>query len=150
MGVNEISAHLFIFFGGLMSMVTPPVALASYAGAAIAKSDLWRAGVWGFMLSLPAYILPFAFVLDESLLMIGSFGHIVQVTVLAALGVALMSIALVSSGEETLKVWGRALLFVSAVLLILPFKGSTLLAFAVAIPAVIRPVRYFFARRGKH
>jgi len=150
MGVNEIAAHMFIFFGGLMSMVTPPVALASYAGAAIADTDLWRASVWGFMLSLPAYILPFAFVIDTSLLMQGTLGHIVQVTLTAAIGVSLLSIALVGAGKDILKTGNRALLVVSAVLLILPFHGSTLLAIIVATPALVRPTRYYIARRREH
>lgn len=72
MGIEPIAAHLFILYFGLLSMITPPVAVASYAAASIANSNLWETGVWGLRLAAPAYILPFTFAMNPSLLLQGS------------------------------------------------------------------------------
>ena len=65
-----LAAHLFIFYFGMMSMVTPPVALAAYAGAAIAKGDVMRSAFAAFRFALVGFALPFAFVLRPELLML--------------------------------------------------------------------------------
>ena len=67
-----LAAHLFIFYFGMMSMVTPPVALAAYAGAAIAKADVIKAAFASFRFALVGFALPFAFVLRPELLMLTS------------------------------------------------------------------------------
>lgn len=75
-GVAEMSAHLFIFYFGLLSMLTPPVAIASYAAASIAQSDMWQTGVTGIKLALSAYLLPFVFALNPALVWHGSWQEI--------------------------------------------------------------------------
>ncbi|MFK7735655.1 MAG: TRAP transporter permease [Pirellulaceae bacterium] len=65
-----LAAHLFIFYFGMMSMVTPPVALAAYAGAAIAKADVIRSAFAAFRFSLVGFALPYAFLLRPELLML--------------------------------------------------------------------------------
>ncbi len=65
-----LAAHLFIFYFGMMSMVTPPVALAAYAAAAIAKGDVMRTAFAAFRFALVGFALPFAFVLKPELLML--------------------------------------------------------------------------------
>ncbi|MEM7456185.1 MAG: TRAP transporter fused permease subunit [Planctomycetota bacterium] len=70
-----LAAHLFIFYFGMMSMVTPPVALAAYAGAAIAKADVIRSAFAAFRFALVGFALPFAFVLRPELLMLNVEGE---------------------------------------------------------------------------
>ncbi len=65
-----LAAHLFIFYFGMMSMVTPPVALAAYAGAAIAKADVMKSAFAAFRFALVGFALPFAFVLRPELIML--------------------------------------------------------------------------------
>ncbi len=65
-----LAAHLFIFYFGMMSMVTPPVALAAYAGAAIAKGNIMKSALAAFRFALVGFALPFAFVLKPELLML--------------------------------------------------------------------------------
>ena len=72
-GVSEMSAHLFIFYFGLLSMLTPPVAIASYAAASIAGSDMWETGVTGIKLAITAYLLPFVFALNPALVWQGTW-----------------------------------------------------------------------------
>ncbi|MBL8673868.1 MAG: TRAP transporter fused permease subunit, partial [Rhodospirillales bacterium] len=71
-GLNPIAAHLFILYWGLISFITPPVALAAIAAASIAKSDPWRTGIWAMRLGLVNFVLPFLFVLNPTLILIGS------------------------------------------------------------------------------
>ena len=93
----ELAAHLFIFYFGMMSMVTPPVALAAYAGAAIAKAHVIKAAFTAFRFAVVGFALPFAFVLRPELLMltkegaaagIGSIAGHVGVTLLGTTGLA--------------------------------------------------------------
>lgn len=72
-GIGQMSAHLFIFYFGLLSMLTPPVAVASYAAASIANSDMWQTGVTGVRLGVVAFLLPFVFALNPALLMDGTW-----------------------------------------------------------------------------
>jgi TRAP transporter 4TM/12TM fusion protein len=85
-GIGEMSAHMFIFYFGLLSMLTPPVAIASYSAASIAKSDMWRTGVTGLQLGIVAYLIPFAFAFNPALLLDGTWLEIVVscVSILAA------------------------------------------------------------------
>jgi TRAP transporter 4TM/12TM fusion protein len=68
-GVNELGAHLFIFYFGVLSAITPPVALASMVAAGIAKAPLWPTSLTAFRLAIPAFIFPFMFVYNPALLL---------------------------------------------------------------------------------
>ncbi len=72
-GIDQMAAHLFILYFGLLSMLTPPVAVASYSAASIAGSDMWKTGVTGVKLAVVAYLLPFVFALNPALLMNGTW-----------------------------------------------------------------------------
>jgi TRAP transporter 4TM/12TM fusion protein len=149
LGVLPLAAHLFIFYGGLMSMVTPPVAMAAYAGATLAGTDFWRTGVQAFIFSLSAYFLPFVFVLDNGLLMMGPIRGIVFAVVTGLAGVSLLSISLVGPTKDSLEYIERALLFVAAVAMLLPIPGSDLLAAALAFFGFLRPIRHRLATPQK-
>jgi TRAP transporter 4TM/12TM fusion protein len=88
-----LAAHLFIFYFGMMSMVTPPVALAAYAAAAIAKGDVIRSAFAAFRFALVGFALPFAFVLKPQLLMLTSDGQVAgPAMILATIGITLVAI----------------------------------------------------------
>ena len=75
-GIELMPAHLFIFYFGLLSMLTPPVAIASYAAASLAGSDMWETGTTGVKLAFVAYLLPFVFAFNPALLMDGTWAEI--------------------------------------------------------------------------
>ena len=88
-----LAAHLFIFYFGMMSMVTPPVALAAYAAAAIAKGDVMRTAFAAFRFSLVGFALPFAFVLKPELLMLTANNEAAGPLMIAAtVGITLVAI----------------------------------------------------------
>lgn len=74
MGVDPLAAHLFIFYYGMMSMVTPPVALAAYASASIAKAPIMDTAVAAFRFSLVGFTLPFMFIYRPALLLMNDNG----------------------------------------------------------------------------
>ncbi len=90
MGIAPLAAHMFIFYFGLMSMLTPPVAMASYAAASIAGADLWKTSVDGLRLGASGYLLPFVFVLNPALLGKGSVLEIAYAAVTVSLSAALI------------------------------------------------------------
>lgn len=90
MGVPVIAAHFFVFYFGLVSMLTPPVAIASYAAASLAKANLRTTSFAGLRLGLSAFIMPFYFVYNPGLLLIGSTQEIIiAALVLAVAGILL-------------------------------------------------------------
>jgi len=79
MGVPVLAAHLFIFYFGLLSMITPPVAVASFVAAGIAEASLWRTSFTAIKLGIAAYFLPFLFVYNDSLLLKGTWVEILLI-----------------------------------------------------------------------
>lgn len=142
-GVLPIAAHLFIFFSGMLSMITPPVALAAYAGATIAGSDFWRTSLSAGIISLPVYILPYAFVFGTPLLMEGTGLQIVGTTATAAVGVILAAYALVGNAKDRLEVVERGVAFMAAIMLIAPGTFSDLIGIGLALGALTRPLLAF-------
>ncbi|MBR1660332.1 MAG: TRAP transporter fused permease subunit [Oscillospiraceae bacterium] len=69
LGIPRVAAHFFVFYFGIVADITPPVALAAYAGSAIAKSDPMKTGVNATKLAIAAFIVPYIFALEPSLLM---------------------------------------------------------------------------------
>jgi TRAP-type uncharacterized transport system fused permease subunit len=86
MGVTPMAAHMFIFYFGVMSFLTPPVAVSSYVAAGLAGADMWRTGWLGLRMAAMAGLLPFLWVYDPALLLEGSWLGILVVccTTLAA------------------------------------------------------------------
>ena len=68
-GIVPLAAHLFLFYFGMLSLITPPDCLATYAAAAIAKSDFWQTGWTGMRLGIVAYVVPFVFVFHPALIL---------------------------------------------------------------------------------
>lgn len=120
LGVPILAAHLFIFYFGMMAMVTPPVALAAYATASIAKADVMKSGLAAFRFSLAGFTLPYMFVYRPALCLMGDDGGSplvadVVVAVLAAVfGITALSSALAGFLFHRLSVWLRLVLFVAA------------------------------------
>ena len=132
MNVLPLAAHLFIFYFGIISNVTPPVALAAYAAAGVARCNPTKTGFFAFKLSLSGFILPFIFVYNPVLLMQGSAIEIIQSLITALLGIYSLSCAL----EKFAFKWEisqveRVALFVSAILLVVPGTLTDVVGFVV-------------------
>tara|TARA_B100002003_G_scaffold98253_1_gene91500 strand:- start:24 stop:554 length:531 start_codon:yes stop_codon:yes gene_type:complete len=90
-GLDPIASHLFILYWGMLSYITPPVALAAVAAAIIAKADTMAIGVRSMRLGLINFILPFIFVLNPALILRGEWDDIIIMVSTALVAVWLMS-----------------------------------------------------------
>jgi TRAP transporter 4TM/12TM fusion protein len=130
LGVVPLAAHLFIFYFGMMAMVTPPVALAAYAAASIAGADIMRASMAAFRFALVGFTLPFIFVFRPELLLLSPDGVVTIGEVLQAVGAAVVGIVMFAAGitghlRRNATTLERSLFFVAAALLLAP--GPTVL-----------------------
>ena len=122
LGVVPLAAHFFIFYFGMMSMVTPPVALAAYAAAAIAGSGIMATGLAAFRFALVGFALPYAFVLRPALLWLSESGETPGVwTVfvnfsLTFIGTVILATAIAGYIFNRLSFWTRCILFAAALI----------------------------------
>ncbi len=120
LGVIPPAAHMFAFYFAVLSAITPPVALAVYAAAGIAKSDLWSSGWAAVKVGAAGFIVPFMCVYEPALLMIGEWPAIIQAVVTASIGILLFAAGLHGYFLTAATLWQRALLAVAGLLLIDP------------------------------
>jgi TRAP transporter 4TM/12TM fusion protein len=137
LGAATPAAHMFAFYFAILSAITPPVALAVFAAASLARTNMWDAGWAAMRVGAAGYIVPFMFVYEPALLMIGPWYVTVVALTSAVIGVIALAASLHGYLIAALSMWQRAVLFVAALLLIAPelissMVGLLLLA-AVAI-----------------
>jgi TRAP-type uncharacterized transport system fused permease subunit len=111
---------MFAFYFAILSAITPPVALAVFAAAALAKSDLWKTGLEAVRIAAPAYIVPFMFVYEPSLMLIGDWFTSLTSSVAAVIGVMSLAAGLQGYLLREARWWERLLLVTAAILLIKP------------------------------
>ena len=130
MGLPLLTAHLFVFFYGCVSTITPPVALASYVAAGIAKADINRVGWTAFAYGNTCYILPFMFVFGPALMLQGTVGEIALAIVSGAIGVAAIAIAVIGYARRALPNGFRAIAALSGIALLHQWWASDLVGLA--------------------
>ena len=129
LGVPPLAAHLFIFYFGMMSMVTPPVALAAYASASIAEAPIMRTAMAAFRFSLVGFTLPFMFIYRPELLMLNSAGQPAAIPVIliqaatAIFGIHALAASMAGFLRRPLGLGLRVALFVFAALMLFPDPG---------------------------
>ncbi len=120
LGVVAIAAHLFIFYFGTRADITPPVALAAYAGAGIAGSNPMKTGVTAFQLGIAGYIVPFMFIYGPELLVIGPAHKVILATLTATFGVYCLAAGVQNCLFMRTTFYERILLLITSFLLIKP------------------------------
>ena len=141
LGVVTPAAHMFAFYFAILSAITPPVALAVFAAAGLAKANMWRAGFAAMRAAAPAYIVPFMFVYEPALLTIGDPQAIVSSMVTAVIGVILLAGSLFGYLIGPCTRWHRVLLFVAALGLIKPGWETDLIG--LVLLALVLASQYF-------
>ncbi len=141
LGVPDMAAHLFVVYWGLASFITPPLCLAVFVAISLSGSRLWETGWEAVKLGIAVFIVPFAFVLNPGLLMIGSPGTIVLAIATAVAGAVLLACGIQGWALARLGAVSRILAAIGGLLLIGPgiwtaVTGIVLGAVAV-LPSVI-------------
>lgn len=121
-GVPPLAAHMFILYLGMMSFVTPPVAIAAFFAANLAGAEPMRTGFYAMRFSWTAYIVPFLFVFSPTLLMQGSPGAILLAVATAGIGVWFISAGMIGYGLRRMPVLARVVAVVGGSMLILPHE----------------------------
>ncbi len=112
-GVPVISAHLFAFYFGVTSSITPPVAVASYAGASIAKGDFFKTSIVGFKLGIVAFVIPYVFSIYPSLLLTyGTFFKLFLTLISTAALFYCLITSLIGYGSRQLNLIERIIIFI--------------------------------------
>jgi TRAP-type uncharacterized transport system fused permease subunit len=128
---------MFVFYFGLLADLTPPVALAAFAGAGIAKADPTRTGFNAVRLALAGFIVPFVFVYDHSMLLLqttvaGAVGN----TLATAAGIVFLGAGIIGYFVSAARLYERALFVAGAALLIVPGLASDVIGLALGAVAI--------------
>jgi TRAP transporter 4TM/12TM fusion protein len=158
LGIHPLAAHLFLFYFGMLSLITPPDCLATYTAAAIARADFWKTGWAGMRLGIVAYVVPFAFVFQPALLAKGAATDVVVAVLVAAAGVLVLATGCVGYLARSLS-WSRRVVLIATGILALgcaggPARPLGVLALAIGLLLVLwewaaaRPSRRTFSQPG--
>ena len=120
LGVNPFAAHLFVLYFGLMSMITPPVAIAAFTAAKLANSPPMATALTSCRLGWVAYVIPFVFVYEPSLIMQGSFIEIILCFSSALIGIWVVSAGMLGYVFSKIGPVIRVVCIISGLILILP------------------------------
>ena len=146
-GVPVIVAHLFVFYFGIFANITPPVALAAFAGAGIAGGDPMRTGFLSLKLALAGFIVPFMFVYNPDMLMIDvrdiavtarefarpHWFNIASVAITAFVGVMALSAALEGYFKTNMPIWQRIPMAFGGLMLIIPETITDIIGMTIVV-----------------
>ena len=137
MGLLPLAAHLFVFYFAIISAITPPVALAAYAAAGIAKDDPMKIGFTAVRLTLGAFIIPFLFAMDPTLIAKGDFLSIAWATLTAIIGMMALAGGAIGYVIKQATILERALLIVAAFLMLQVGLVTDLIGFVLIAAALL-------------
>lgn len=148
LGVNPLVAHFFVFYYGVLADVTPPVAIAAYAGASMAGADPFKTGNTAFRLALGKVMVPFVFVFSPSMLIMApgfTWTELIGSTAACFASITLLSAAFAGWLLAPLAGWERCLIALAALPMIVATPAGVGAGLLIAAPVLLRQV---LARRG--
>lgn len=117
MGCNPMASHLFALYFGVFSGITPPVAISAYAAAGIANSSPMKTGWMAVGLSLPAFIIPYAFIFNPSLILQGTLPGTVWMILVALVGITGMAAGVIGCIFRPISMWQRVMIVILAIVM---------------------------------
>ena len=139
MGIPMLAAHMFVFYFGIVADITPPVALAAYAGSAIAKSNPLKTGVTATRLAITAFIVPYIFAYSPEMLIGIDTGvatpwySIVLLVITAVCGIYIISAGMEGYMYKSMPLWERVMALAGGLLMIIPGWETDIAGFALMI-----------------
>ena len=142
MGVPLMAAHFFVFYFGIVADITPPVALAAYAGSAIAKADPMKTGLNATRLAIAAFIVPYIFVFSPIMLFIGEYTvfDVVRIVVTSSCGMFLLGAGLIGFMLRKLNMVLRLVCIAAGLCMIDPGAFTDLIGAAVLVVMIVYQV----------
>src|SRR5437764_45542 len=151
LGVQPLVSHFFVFYYGVIADITPPVALAAYAGASMAGADPFKTGNTAFRLGLAKALVPFVFVYSPSMLLVTkgfNWPEFFETTGGCVIGVVMLAASLTGYGLARMPNWERLWLGFASVLVISPSRTATLIGLAMGVPVAVRQLAAWRAARA--
>ncbi len=133
LGVLPLAAHLFVFYFGIIADITPPVALAAFAGAGIAKADPFKTGVNATKLAIAAFVIPYFFVYSPDLLMINPSLNTIRILAGSVIGMIAIGAAVAGWWRTFSPWWERIVLVIAGLLLIDPGLVTDLIGLGLMV-----------------
>jgi TRAP-type uncharacterized transport system fused permease subunit len=149
LGVPVFPANMFIFYFGVIAQITPPVCVASYTAAGIAKGNATRTGWNAFTFAITGFLVPYVFVYNPSILLMGvngapwSLGSTVYQCIIMVFAEILLAGGITGYCFGMLKPFVRALVAISAIAIIVPERVSTMAGLAVGLVTLICIIIYY-------
>ena len=138
MGCSAMASHMFALYFGVFSGITPPVAIAAYAAAGLAKSSPMKTGWLSVGIALPAFIIPYVMIFNPALIMEGTVLEIAWVIFECLVAVVGMAGGVVGCVFMPMKLWQRIVLIVTSVtFVVVPTMSVTLICFAVTVALLV-------------
>ena len=137
LNISPLCANMFIFYYGIMAQITPPVCVASYTAAGIAGADAMKTGWTGFTFAMVGFLVPFVFVYNPAILLQGTIVEIVLAALQLFAGTFFLAIVVAGYFKRNLKVYERVVLFIAAMLLILPEIITSIVGMVMGISFLI-------------
>jgi TRAP transporter 4TM/12TM fusion protein len=138
-GLDPMAVHLYVFYWGLVSFITPPVALAAIAAASIAKADAIQVGMRAIRIGCLLFLLPVLFVLQPALILKGPIIQVLQVATTAVVAVVLLAAAFEGYiyWVGRLPVWSRLIVGIGGLLMLVPEAATDLIGFAICMAVLV-------------
>jgi TRAP transporter 4TM/12TM fusion protein len=133
LGVQPIAAHLFPFYFGVMSAITPPVAVAAYSVSGLTYASPWDTAIRAFKYVIPSLIIPFIFVAQPELCFIGHWKNVLIITVSTGLSLYLIAALIVGHMRVYLKLYEYGLIIITIILLLYPSLATKLLGLLMVL-----------------
>ncbi len=148
MGIPALAAHMFVFYFGIVADITPPVALAAYAGSAIAKSNPLKTGVTATRLAIAAFIIPYMFAYNPKMLFIdaGVF-DVISIIITSLIGIYAVAAGMEGYMFKKLPLWQRLLSLAGGLMLIVPETITDIAG--IAIVALIIVIQKISEKKSK-
>jgi len=134
LGISPLLAHLFVFYYGVLSFLTPPVCLAAYAAASIAGANMVKTGFQAMKLGVAAYLVPFIFAYRPGLILQGNVVQIIQACIATAVAISFIAIGIEGYLFRRLNLWKRVLLFAGGLFLMAPGTLTDIIGICLAVP----------------
>lgn len=133
LNVIPMAAHMFVFYYGIISTITPPVALTAYAAAGLGRANPNKTGFYAFYLGISSFIIPFIMIYAPELLLYGTTAAIVYRFAVTLVAIYVLSAALTGFCTQRLETWRRVLLGITALMLIIPHYAFDIAGVVAAI-----------------
>ncbi len=149
MGLPALAAHMFVFYFGIVADITPPVALAAYAGSAIAKSNPLKTGVTATRLAIAAFIIPYMFAYNPKMLFIdaGVF-DIISIVITSFIGIYAVAAGMEGHMFQKLPWWQRILTLAGGLMLIIPETITDIVGVALVVLIIV--IQKMAEKKAKH